>query len=244
MSIRNTDAALQKSIKEIALANRRYGYRRIHMLLRRKGEKINHKKVFRIYQDLGLKVLKRGGRKRALGMRRTREKASRVNQRWALDFVSDSLATGRKMRLLTVIDEYSRKCLGIIVDTSLSGLRVTRELDALIEENGKPEGMLSDNGTEFTSNAIVKWSMEREINWEYIEPGKPYQNGGIESFNGKLRDECLNENLFIDIRHSQKIIEDWRLEYNEVRPHSSLGGQTPCELIRSVENMKLTGTSI
>jgi len=241
---KNTDDALQRSIKEIALEKRRFGYRRIHMILKRRGEKVNHKKVFRIYQELGLKVLKRGGRKRALGVRKTREKADRINQRWALDFVSDSLVTGRKIRMLTVIDEYSRKCLGIILDTSISGLRVARELDTLIESNGRPERILSDNGTEFTSNAIVKWSMEKGVNWEYIEPGKPYQNGGIESFNGKLRDECLNENLFIEVKQAQRVTEGWRLEYNKIRPHSSLGGKTPCEVVESMENIKLTGTSI
>lgn len=238
------DDSLQKSIKEIALEKRRFGYRRIHMILKRQGLRVNHKRVFRIYQKLGLKVLKRGGRKRALGVRKMREKANRINQRWSLDFVSDSLVTGRKIRMLTVIDAYSRKCLGIVLDTSLSGQRVARELDSLIEKNGRPESILSDNGTEFTSNAIIKWSMEKRIGWEYIEPGKPYQNGGIESFNGKLRDECLNENLFMSVKQAQKITESWCLEYNKMRPHSSLGGKTPCELIEDIENMELTGTSI
>jgi len=242
--LEDTDKELQKSIKEIALEKRRFGYRRIHMVLKRKGEKVNHKKVFRIYQQLGLKVLKRGSRKRALGIRLTKAKIEKINQRWSLDFVSDALVTGRKIRLLTVIDDYSRRCLGIIVDTSLSGSRVCRELDKMIEKYGKPEGILSDNGTEFTSHAVLQWSKEKMVNWEYIQPGKPYQNGTIESFNGKLRDECLNENLFIDIKKTKEIIESWRLEYNEVRPHSSLQGKTPCEMIESVEMMELTGTSI
>ena len=243
-ALESKDEELKKSIKEIALEKRRFGYRRIHMVLKRRGEKANHKKIFRIYQQLGLKVLKRGGRKRALGVRLVREKATRANQRWALDFVSDALVTGRKIRLLTVIDEYSRKCLGIVVDTSLSGSRVARELDKMMEEYGKPEGVLSDNGTEFTSHAILQWSMARKVDWEYIQPGKPYQNGTIESFNGKLRDECLNENLFTDVRQAKRVIGNWRLEYNEVRPHSSLKGKSPCELLKDMEIVELTGTSI
>jgi putative transposase len=214
------------------------------MVLKRKGEKINHKKVFRIYQQLGLKVLKRGSRKSALGIRLRKVKIKKTNQRWSLDCVSDLLVTGRKIRLLTVIDNYSRRCLGIIVDTSLSGSRVCQELDKRIEKYGKPEGILSDNGTEFTSHAVLQWSMERMVNWEYIQPGKPYQNGTIESFNGKLRDECLNENLFINIKQTKGIIESWRLEYNEVRPHSSLQEKTPCEMIENIEMMELTGTSV
>ncbi len=243
-AISSNDEELERKIKLIAFEKRRYGYRRIHMLLKRKGEKVNHKKVFRIYKNLGLKVLKRGGRKRAIGVRVCKERAKQLNQRWALDFVSDSLACGRKIRLLTVIDEYSRKCLGVIVDTSLSGSRVARELDKIIKENGKPETIISDNGTEFTSHSTLNWSKEREISWDYIQPGKPYQNGTIESFNGKLRDECLNENLFFDINQAKRIIEAWSLDYNEERPHSSLQGKSPCEKVRDLEIMELTGTSI
>lgn len=238
------DCKLSESIRKIALEKKRFGYRRIHMLLKREGLKINHKKVFRLYQKLGLKVLKRGGRKRALGIRAPTLKAQRMNQRWSLDFVSDALATGRRIRLLTVVDDYSRLCLGIIVDTSLSGWRVSRELNKLIEMYGKPETIISDNGTEFTSHAILKWSLEKQVCWSYIQPGKPYQNGTIESFNGKLRDECLNENLFLDLKDAARIIENWRCEYNEKRPHSSLSGKTPTEIIREIENMELTGTSI
>lgn len=243
-TVRDSDDELQKKIRGIALEKRRFGYRRIHMMLRRKGENVNHKKVFRIYQELGLKVRKRGGRKRALGIREVRARAERTNERWSLDFVSDALATGRRIRLLTVIDEYTRLCLGIIVDTSLSGQRVARELDKMIEANGIPERILSDNGTEFTSHAILRWSEEKSVNWEYIEPGKPYQNGVTESFNGKLRDECLNENVFIDTLSARRIVENWRREYNERRPHSSLGGKTPYEKMKEIKSMELTGTSI
>lgn len=237
------DSELNEKIRKIALEKRRFGYRRIHMLLKREGQKINHKKVYRLYKGLGLKVAKRGGRKRALGVREITLKAQKTNQRWSLDFVSDALANGRRIRMLTVVDNYTRLCLGIIVDTSLSGNRVSRELDKLIEEYGKPETILSDNGTEFTSNAILKWAIEKGISWDYIQPGKPYQNGTIESFNGKLRDECLNETLFLSLKDAERIVENWRWEYNEERPHSSLGGKTPLEMLGK-ETLKLTGTSI
>ena len=214
------------------------------MMLRREGSLINHKKVFRIYQNLGLKVRRRGTRKRALGIREVRARSNGINQRWSLDFVSDSIDNGRKIRMLTVIDDFTKVCVGIVVDTSLNGNRVGRELDKMISFYGKPENILSDNGTEFTSHAILKWSKEREINWVYIEPGKPYQNGIIESFNGKLRDECLNENLFLSLKDAERKIEEWRFEYNEERPHSSLNGMTPNEMMGMEKELKLTGTSI
>lgn len=241
---KHDDSELNEKIRKIAYERKRFGYRRIHMLLKREGLKINHKKVYRLYRNMGLKVMKRGGRKRALGIRAITSKPSRINQRWSIDFVSDALATGRRIRMMTVVDEHTRICLGIVVDTSLSGIRVSRELDKLIEEYGKPETILSDNGTEFTSNAILSWSKDKEICWDYIQPGKPYQNGTIESFNGKLRDECLNENLFLNLKDAEEIIENWRWEYNEVRPHSSLGGMTPSEMVVVSETVKLTGTSI
>jgi putative transposase len=239
----NEDDFVQK-IRKIAFEKRRFGYRRIHMMLKREGQKINHKKVFRIYQQLGLKVKKRGIRKRALGIREIRPPLKGINQRWSLDFVSDSLDSGKRIRMLTILDDFTKVCVGIIVDTSLSGSRVARELDKIIATYGKPETILSDNGTEFTSHAILKWSMERQISWDYIEPGKPYQNGTIESFNGKLRDECLNENLFLSLKDAERIIEEWRFEYNEERPHSSLEGKTPNEMMGAEKILKLTGTSI
>ena len=241
---RHENIELNEQIKKIAFEKKRYGYRRIHILLKREGVKINHKKVFRLYRILGLKVLKRGNRKRALGVRMVARKAERMNQRWSLDFVSDAIADGRKIRMLAVIDEYSRMCLGIIVDTSLNGARVSRELDKLIDEYGKPEMILSDNGTEFTSHAILNWAQEKKVQWDYIQPGKPYQNGTIECFNGKLRDKCLNENLFLSLKEAEKIIERWRCGHNKESPHSSLKGKTPFEMLSFRENMKLTGTYI
>ncbi len=236
---------LEEQIKKIAYEKRRYGYRRIHTILKRNGQKINYKKVYRVYKKLGLKVLKRGGRKRALGLRKQQNPITKPNERWALDFVQDALWNGRKIRLLPVIDVFTRRCLGIIVDTSLNGKKVIKALEELIMEHGAPEGILSDNGTGFRSNAVLKWCHERNQGWDYIEPGKPYQNGNMESFNGKLRDECLNENYFTSLDQAKRLIENWRREYNEFRPHSSLNGKTPNEMIDGYieKEERKTGTS-
>jgi len=232
---------LKEKITSIAHEKRRYGYRRIHVLLKREGVNINHKKLFRVYKQLGLKVLKRGGRKRALGTRVIAMALTRKNQEWSLDFVHDVLANGRRIRMLTVVDDFSRESIKIAVDTSLNGQRVCKELEQVIETRGKPERILSDNGTEFTSIAILRWCQEQGIRWDYIQPGKPYQNGYIESFNGKLRDECLNENIFVNLQEAKRLVETWREEYNVQRPHSSLNGKTPHEVAQEEE--KLTGTS-
>ncbi|WP_143298962.1 integrase core domain-containing protein, partial [Candidatus Protochlamydia sp. W-9] len=166
-------------------------------------------------KESGLKIRKRGGRKRALGSRIGPEEISRPNQRWSLDFVSDALANGKRLRILTIVDDFTRESLKMVVDTLISGIRVARELSELIETEGKPACILSDNGTEFTSNAILKWSWDNKISWKYIQPGKPMQNGYIESFNGKLRDECLNENWFLNVKDARSTIEKWREDYNE-----------------------------
>lgn len=235
------EGLLREKITSIAHEKRRYGYRRIHVLLRREGININHKKLFRIYKQLGLKVLKRGGRKRALGTRVVAMALTRANQEWSLDFVHDVLANGRRIRMLTVVDDFTRESVKIAVDTSLNGRRVCEELEQVIEARGKPDRILSDNGTEFISMALLKWCQEQGIRWDYIQPGKPYQNGYIESFNGKLRDECLNENIFVNLQEAKRLVESWREEYNERRPHSSLNGKTPKEMAKEEE--KLTGTS-
>lgn len=243
------ESALVEKIKSIAYEKKRFGYRRIYLLLRKEKIQINHKKVFRIYKACGLKVLKRGGRKRALGVRGLAFRATRPNQNWSLDFVHDALSDGRKIRLLTIIDEFTRECLQIAVDTSLNGRRVSKELERLIEQRGKPERIKSDNGTEFTSNAVLRWCTDNNICWHYIQPGKPYQNGNIESFNGKLRDECLNENWFLGLQEAQRIVEKWREDYNFSRPHSALQGRTPREMASHLlclpvkEELVLNGTS-
>jgi putative transposase len=244
LSKKPEELLLKGKITGIAHEKRRYGYRRIHMLLKREGVQINHKKLFRIYKELGLKVLKRGGRKRALGQRIVPMPLTGINQEWSLDFVHDALADGRRIRLLTIVDDFSRESLKIVVDTSLSGQRVRDELAELLETRGMPGRIISDNGTEFTSTAILKWCHEQQVKWDYIQPGKPYQNGYIESFNGKLRDECLNENWFTGLKEAKKLVEEWRQEYNTRRPHSSLGGRTPAEVAEEANDEQLTGTSI
>ena len=223
---------IKDRIQCIAHERRRFGYRRIHMILRREGMTVNHKKVFRLYQQLQLKVRKRGSRKKAIGDRLENASLKGPNECWSLDFLHDTLVNGRKIRLLAVIDEYTRECLNVTVDTGLSGKRVIQILERLIESRGKPKAIKSDNGTEFTSNAILNWTSDNGLKWQYIQPGKPQQNGYIESFNGKCRDECWNENLFFSVAHASEIAEKWRSDYNHARPHSSLHGRTPVEVMR------------
>ena len=228
-STRPDDGALRQRLKELASERRRFGYRRLHLLLRREGLTLNWKKLYRIYREEKLTVRKRGGRKRALGTRAPMTIPQGRNQRWSLDFVSDALVSGRKFRMLTVVDDFSRECVALVVDTSLSGIRVARELDQMLEMRGAPCMVVSDNGTEFTARAILAWQEERGVEWHYIAPGKPTQNGFIESFNGRLRDECLNEHLFVSLPEARRIIEEWRIDYNTNRPHTSLNGLTPTE---------------
>jgi len=247
--VKEDEEGLADQIRQIAWEKRRFGYRRICTLLRRSGLKINHKRVFRIYSACGLKVRRRNGRKRAIGSRRPQELITRPNQRWGLDFVHDALADGRRIRLLTIIDVFTRESLWIEVAHSLSGGSVLRILEKLIEVRGNPETILSDNGTEFTSNKVLSWCQEQKVEWCYIQPGRPQQNGIVESFNGKLRDECLNEHWFRNLREAKRLVEVWRVEYNTIRPHSSLNGRTPAEVAKGVsdfsfEGEQLTGTSI
>jgi putative transposase len=227
--LRGKDDAVRVRMREIANERRRFGYRRLAIMLRREGKGMNLKKVYRLYREERLTVRKRGGRKRALGTRAPMAIPQGANQRWSLDFVSDSLACGRRFRMLNVIDDYSRECLACIVDTSLSGRRVVRELTAIAERRGLPCMVVSDNGTELTSHAVLAWCQDTGVEWHYIAPGKPMQNGFVESFNGRLRDECLNEHLFSTLASARRIIEAWRTDYNTVRPHSSLGGLAPAE---------------
>jgi len=197
VSRRPDDAEARTRIRELAGQRRRFGYRRLHWLLCREGWTMNHKKFRRLYRDERLQVRRRGGRKRALGTRAPMAIPQGPNQRWSLDFVSDALVCGRRLRIFALVDDYSRECLALIADTSISGMRVARELDlAILERLAKPAMVVSDNGTELTSMAILRWSRDRDVEWHYIAPGKPQQNGFIESFNARLRDECLNETLF------------------------------------------------
>lgn len=227
-SSRPDDGAVRGRLRALAAERRRFGYRRLHILLTREGMVLNHKKLFRLYREERLGVRKRGGRKRALGTRSPMALPEAVNQRWSLDFVSDALSSRRRFRVLVVVDDFTRECLSLVVDTSLSGVRVGRELDRIIALRGCRSAMIvSDNGTELISHAILRWQEERSVLWHYIAPGKPQQNGFVESFNGRFRDECLNEHLFGSLAAARRIIEAWRTDYNTARPHTSLGGLTP-----------------
>ena len=228
-SRRPDDATIRRRLRELANERRRFGYRRLHILLRREGIGLNHKKLFRLYREERLTVRRRGGRKRALGTRAPMTIPQDRNQRWSLDFVSDALVDSRRFRILAVVDDFTRECLALIVDSSLSGLRVVREIERLAEVRGLPLMVVSDNGTELTSHAILRWTEERGVDWHYIAPGKPQQNGFAESFIGRLRDECLNEHLFGSLKEARHIIEAWRIDYNTHRPHTSLSGLTPTE---------------
>ena len=193
-SHRPEDAATRVRLRELAFIRRRFGYRRLHILLKREGIVMNHKKLRRLYREERLQVRRRGGRKRALGTRAPMALPQGPNQRWSLDFLSDAMIDGRRFRVLAIVDDFTRECLVLIPDTSLPGLRVARELDVVIGIRGRPAMIVSDNGTEFTSMTMLRWSQERQVEWHYIAPGKPQQNAFIESFNGRLRDELVERN--------------------------------------------------
>jgi len=188
---------------------------------------MNHKRFRRLYREEKLQVRRRGGRKRALGVRAPLALPNGPNERWSLDFVSDCFTDGRRFRILAIVDDFTRESLALIPDTSLSGSRVARELDALIARRGRPKACVSDNGTELTSMAILKWSETSGVDWHYIAPGKPQQNAFAESFIGRLRDECLNETLFASLPQARAVLDAWRADYNGVRPHSALANRTP-----------------
>ena len=243
--VRAEDAELRRRLKELSAERRRFDYRRLHILLRREGWEVNWKKLYRIYREEGLTVRKRGGRKRAIGTRAPMAIPQGPNQRWSLDFMSDAPSDGRRFRVFCVIDDFSRECLATVVDNSISGVRVARELDRIAEMRGYPCMVVSDNGIELTSNAMLKWQQDRQVDWHYIAPGKPMQNGLVESFNGRLRDECLNEHLFASLRHARHLIAAWRDDYNHHRPHSSLDGLTPSEYHqRSREDQNLNRANL
>lgn len=231
---------IREAMQEIAAVRRRFGYRRIGLMLERRGMLMNPKKLYRLYREEGLSVRRRRGRKRARGTRTPMPLALMPNQRWSLDFVADTFGASRKFRILAVIDDCCRENLCLIADTSISGARVARELDALVRIYGKPACIVSDNGTEFTSRAILKWADQNNVAWHYIDPGKPQQNAFIESFNGSLRDELLNEEIFDTLGDARRKIALWRYDYNAVRPHSSLGNLTPLEARRTLELLEDT----
>jgi putative transposase len=242
-SSRPDDAVARARLRELAAIRRRFGYRRLHILLRREGIVMNHKKLRRLYREERLQVRRRSGRKRALGTRAPMALPQGPNQRWSMDFLSDAMIDGRRFRILAVVDDFTRECLVLIADTSLPGLRVARELDALIAIRGRPAMIVSDNGTELTSMAMLRWSQDRQVEWHYIAPGKPTQNAFIESFNGRLRDELLNETLFSSLDHARVALAFWKNDYNTIRPHSGLGNLTPAAYAnRSAPNTQRDGT--
>jgi putative transposase len=224
---RPDDSRLRERLLAVARERRRFGYRRLLIFLRREGFAVNHKRLFRISREERLMVRKRGGRKKTLGTRTPMPGAPQPNDLRALDFVSDQLVCGRRFRILAIYDVCTRQCLVAIADFSLSGKRVAGELDLLIAGHGKPKTMVSDNGTELTSNAILSWTADAKVDWHYIDPGKPVQNAFIESFNGRLRDEFLNETLFTSLMQARLALEGWRRDYNTVRPHSRIDWLTP-----------------
>jgi transposase InsO family protein len=226
-SCRPPDTALRRRLRDLANERRRFGYRRLFILLRREGEPSGLNRIYRLYREEGLAVRKRRARRKAVGTRAPILVEAHPNARWSLDFVHDQFACGRRFRILNIMDDVTRECLGAIPDTSISGRRVARELSAIIERRGKPGMIVSDNGTELTSNAILSWCAERKVDWHYIAPGKPMQNGFVESFNGRMRDEFLNETLFHGLRHTRDMVAEWVEDYNTKRPHSALGYQTP-----------------
>lgn len=210
-----------------------YGYRRLHNLLTREGYVVNHKKIYALYTKNKLARRKKKKKRYTKHIRNPLKKASNPNERWAMDFMADSCANGRKIRTLNIIDLYARECIKIEVGSSLPSAKVISTLDTLALERGLPEVITVDNGTEYTSKIIQKWSREKGVHLDYIAPGRPMENGYIESFNGKFRDECLDQNWFQNIREASIIIEEWREDYNNNRPHSALGYLTPNEYLRS-----------
>lgn len=229
------DHDLRECLIRLAAERRRFGYRRLAMMAQREGMTCNIKRIHRVYREAGLAVRRRKGRKRALGTRLPLPHPDMINQIWSLDFVSDALSCGRKLRLLGVMDQCSREGLNLTVDTSLPGLRVVRELDRLIQHRGCPKVIVSDNGTELTSRVVLQWAQKHNIEWHYITPGKPQENGFTESLNGKIRDEFLNEHWFTSLEEARLLAAQWLYDYNHVRPHSSLNYLTPMQFVKQQE---------
>jgi putative transposase len=230
-SRRTDEPRIIERLTAIALERRRFGYRRLTLMLRREGIVVNHKRVHRLYRQHGLQL--RARRKRGVRYVRGNEvrPATRPNERWSVDFVHDTLAHGRRFRALTIVDDCSRECIAIEVDFSFSGRRVVEVFERLAQGRALPASLKSDNGGEFSGEAMLKWAAQRNIDLHFVDPGRPMQNGKVESFNGRLRDELLNEHAFPTISHARSTIERWRMDYNTCRPHTALGGLTPTEYL-------------
>jgi putative transposase len=240
---RPDDAALRARLRALAEERRRFGYRRLHVLLRNEGWTMNRKKTQRIYRDEGLAVRRRKSRRRIAAARTPIPRPAGPNSRWSLDFVHDQLAWGRRFRVLTIIDDVTKECLAAVPDTSLSGKRVVRELEALITRRGQPSAIVSDNGTEFTSTAVLGFVQASKLDWRYIAPGKPTQNAFAESFQGRMRDECLNEHLFFSMNHARAVIAGWVTDFNTARPHSAIGYMTPAAYAAALNPQRASAPS-
>lgn len=226
------DPRLRLRLRELAEARRRFGYRRLQVLLEREGWQVNHKRVYRLYVEEKLSLRRKRGRKRST-VRQPLAGPVAANQAWSVDFMTDALSSGRRFRMLNIVDDYTRECLAIEVDTSLGGARVVRVLEELKTRRGLPQQIRSDNGPEFVSRAVDQWAYEQGLRWHTIQPGRPMENGYVESFNGRFRDECLNENWFTDLSDAREKIAEWRQDYNQARPHSALGYRTPEEFAQN-----------
>ncbi len=230
--VKSDEGVIREKLKEFAQKKRRYGCRRLHVLLRREGLTINHKRTERIYRAEGLQLSIRRRKKLASLLRIEIPKPTHRNHIWSMDFMRDALASGRTIKVLAIVDEYTRKCFRIEVDTSINGVRVVRVLNEIAQVEGLPEIIIIDNGPEFIGKALDAWAYQRGVKLAFITPGKPVENAYIESFNGRFRDECLNENWFMTLEQAREIVEAWRVDYNTERPHSSLEYMTPEEFIR------------
>jgi putative transposase len=232
------DAVLRTRLKELAAQRMRFGYRRLTAMLVREGVTANHKRVYRLYREEGLAMRIRQRRRILWSGAAVKPAAARRNERWSMDFVSDCVSNGKVIRMLTIVDDCTRECPAIEVDTSLGGLRVRRVLDRLAGERGLPEAIVLDNGPEFRGRVLAAWSEQRGVRLEFIQPGKPVQNAYVESFNGRLRDECLNANWFTSLNDARRKIETWRQDYNQQRPHSALNYLPPAEFARAQAEMR------
>ena len=241
--VRGDDAAVRGRLRALAAERPRFGYRRLHALLRREGVVVNHKRVQRLYGEEGLAVRRRSRKRLARDGRGATPAPVRPDERWGLDFVSDALASGRRIRLLCVLDLFTREALAIEVDVSLPGERVVAVLDRLTRERGAPAELVLDNGPELTGRALNGWAEHRAVRLRFIAPGKPSQNGFVESFNGRLRDECLDRTWFTGLTDARATVEAWRLDDNGHRPHSALGYRTPDEIRAAFQATTTTTTT-
>lgn len=243
-SERPENESLQQRITELAQTRRRFGYRRIGALLRREGRKANHKRVFRLYQEAGLAVKRRRKRHGVAVEREKLTKPSKPNEVWSMDFVSDALAEGRRIKALTIVDDFTKESVDIALDHGISGHYVTRVLDQAVRFRGVPAAIRTDQGPEFTGRALDQWAYRNGVQLKLIQPGKPTQNAYIESFNGRFRDECLNEHWFTSLAEARVLVAAWRRDYNENRPHSALGYRTPSEFAASFRTATPGGVEV